>query len=44
MNFKKLEEKFGQADNEQKKIDVLKDNYPAFYLTFCKDCNLADKE
>ena len=34
----------GQAENDQKKIEVLKDNYPAFYLAFCHDCNLSKKE
>ena len=33
----------GQAINDQEKIEVIKDNYPAFYLTFCSDCNLSDK-
>ena len=43
VNFKKVEKIMGQAINDQEKIEVIKDNYPAFYLTFCSDCNLSDK-
>ena len=43
VNFKKVEKIIGQAINDQEKIEVIKDNYPAFYLDFCSDCNLSDK-